>query len=127
MEKTEQNKKLVLQLATKLSGHAKTEAILRQFADSEGYIKGVLMYEKAFPKYHIFIESMTAEGDNVIVEGVFRGVHKGEIFGVPPTHRQIEFPMMIRYRIIDNRLIEAFPLSDQMLLFEQLGILQTPS
>lgn len=127
MEKTEQNKKLVLQLAAKLPGRIKTEAILREYTDSETYIKGVLMHDKGFPGYHIFIESITAEGDDVIVEGIFRGEHKGEIFGLPATYRKVEMPMMVRYRVQNNRIVEVFPLSDQMLLFEQLGILRIPS
>lgn len=127
MEKAEENKKLVLQLASKLSGRIKTEAVLREFTDAENYIKGVLLHDKGFPGYYIFIESITAEGEDVIVEGVFRGEHRGEMFGVPPTYKKVEIPMMVRYRVRNNRIVEVFPLSDQMLLFEQLGILRMPS
>lgn len=124
MATEEQNKKLVLRLAHKLSGNNKTEEMIREFTDSETYIKGVLMFEKGFPKYHIFIENITAQDNDVIVEGVFRGVHKGEIFNVPPTLKKVEFPMMIRYTVVDKKITEAYPLSDQMALFEQLGILK---
>ena len=126
MEKTERNKKLVMEYSLAMSRGPKTEAAIRQYTDLPSHINGILMYEAAFPGYTIFIEEMTAEGDDVIVHGVFRGVHKGEIFGLPPTHRTVEYPMLVKYRVIDGKIVDAWPMSDQMLLFEQLGILNRP-
>ena len=126
MEKTERNKKLILEYALAMSQNPKTEEAIRRFSDLPSHINGILLYEAAFPGYTIFIEEMTAEGDDVVVHGIFRGVHKGEIFGLPPTYRTVEYPMMVKYRIINDRIVDAWPMSDQMLLFEQLGILKRP-
>ncbi len=126
MDKAEHNKKLILEYALMMSNGPKTEEKIRQFSSLQSYIDGVLMHETGFPGYTIFIEEMTAEGDDVIVQGIFRGVHKGEIFGLPPTHRTVEYPMLVKYRIIDGKIVDAWPLSDQMLLFEQLGLLNRP-
>lgn len=126
MDKAERNKKLIMEYALTMSGGPKTEAIIRHYSSLQSYIDGVLMYEAGFPGYTIFIEDVTAEGDDVIVHGIFRGVHEGEIFGLPPTHRAVEYPMMVKYRIVDDKIVDAWPLSDQMLLFEQLGLLNRP-
>lgn len=127
MEKSERNKKFILEYAIAMSGMSKTEALIRKYTDQQTYVEGILMYETGFPGYHIFIEDMTAEGDDVIVHGVFKGVHQGPIFGLPPTFRTVEYPMMVKYRIIDDKIVDAWPMSDQMLLFEQLGLLNRPA
>ena len=126
MEKTERNKKLILEYTLAMTQSPKTEEVIRRFSALPSHIDGILMYEAAFPGYTIFIEEMTAEGDDVIVHGVFQGVHEGEIFGLPPTHRTVEYPMMVKYRVIDGKIVDAWPMSDQMLLFEQLGLLKRP-
>ena len=126
MDKAERNKKFILDYAMTMNRSPKTEETIRKYTDLPSYINGIILHESAFPGYTIFIEEMTAEGDDVIVHGVFRGVHKGEIFGLPPTHRTVEYPMMVKYRVIDNKIVDAWPMSDQMLLFEQLGILNRP-
>ena len=126
MEKAERNKKLILEYCTAMGNGPKTEDTIRRYSTLPSHIAGILMYEAGFPGYHIFIEDMTAEGDDVIVHGVFRGVHTGEIFGLPPTHRTVEYPMMVKYRVIDDKIVDAWPMSDQMLLFEQLGLLNRP-
>ena len=126
MEKTERNKKLILEYTLAMSISPKTEETIRRFSDLPSHINGIMMYEAAFPGYTIFIEEMTAEGDDVVIHGVFHGVHKGEIFGLPPTYRTVEYPMMVKYRIINDKIVDAWPMSDQMLLFEQLGILKRP-
>ncbi|GAB3639605.1 ester cyclase [Spirosoma arcticum] len=126
MDKAERNKKVILEYALMMSVGPKTEEKIRRYSSQQSYIDGVLMYEAGFPGYTIFIEDLTAEGDDVIVHGIFRGEHKGEIFGLPPTHRAVEYPMMVKYRIVDDKIVDAWPMSDQMLLFEQLGLLNRP-
>jgi predicted ester cyclase len=125
-EKLERNKKFILQYATRVTGAGVDESVIRTFTDNESYIRGVMAFKNAFPDYTIFIEDMTAEGDFVIIHGVFRGTHKGEIFGIPATHRKVEYPMMVKYHVLNNKIIDVWPMFDQMSLFEQLGAISRP-
>ncbi len=125
-EKLDRNKKFILHYATIVTQAGIDDSFIRTFTENENYIKGVMAFKNAFPDYTIFIEDMTAEGDFVIIHGVFRGTHKGEIFGIPATHRKVEYPMMVKYHILNNKIIDAWPMFDQMALFEQLGAINRP-
>jgi predicted ester cyclase len=128
-EKIEHNKKFILRYAAAMNSlgtAAGVEETVRKFADNESYIRGVIAFRNAFPDYSIFIEDITAEGDFVIVHGVFRGTHKGEIFGIPATHRKVEYPMMVKYHVVNDRILNAWPMHDSMELFEQLGVINKP-
>jgi predicted ester cyclase len=103
-----------------------TEQTVRDFTDNESYIRGVMVFRSAFPDYVIFVEDMTAEGDFVIIHGIFRGTHRGEIFGIPATFRKIEYQMMVKYHIENQKIINAWPMFDQMALYEQLGAINRP-
>jgi predicted ester cyclase len=124
-EKLERNKKLIISYATELldCDVEAGEEVLRRYTDNATYIRAVLAFRHAFPKYEIFLEDLTAEGDFVIAHGIFKGTHKGEIFGIPATFRTVQLPMMIKYHIFNDKILDAWPMLDQMSLFEQLGVL----
>ncbi len=125
-EKLERNKKFILRYSMAMNDNGLSEEKMMEFTDNESYVQMVITYRKAFPDYTIYYEDMTAEHDFVIVHGIFRGTHKGEIFGIPATFRKVEFPMMVKYQVLDNKIINAWPMSDQMILFEQLGVINRP-
>ena len=72
------------------------------------------------------MEDITSEGDFVILHGIFRGTHKGDFHGIPATHRNVEYPMMIKYQIMKEKIVNAWPMFDQLALFEQLGVVHKP-
>lgn len=130
LEKKERNKKFILRYATALDSQEEVagfEEIMRKFTDNEGYIRTIVMVKNAFPDYTIFIEDMTAEGDFVIAHGIMRGTHMGEIYGMPATFRKVEFPIMVKYHVVNDRIINAWPMHDNMELFEQLGAINKPT
>ena len=124
-EKLERNKKFLIGYYTTLvdAGEETGEATIRQYTTNASYIKSVLAFRRAFPDYGIFLEDMTAEGDFVIAHGLFRGTHKGEIFGIPATFRKVEFPVIVKYHVVNDKILDAWPMFDQMALYEQLGVL----
>ncbi len=129
-EKTERNKKFVLRFAAAMNALEVAdgaENIIRNFTDNEGYLKLLLMFRNAFPDYCIFIEDVTAEDDFVIIHGIFRGTHKGEIFGIPATFRKVEYPILNKYHVVNNKILNAWPMADSMDLFEQLGAINKPA
>ncbi len=130
LEKAERNKKLILRYSTTLNsivGVEKYEEAIRKFTDNEGYVRTVMTVRNAFPDYSIFIEDITAEGDFVIAHGLMRGTHMGDIFGVPATFRKVELPLMVKYHVVNDRIINAWPMTDNMELFEQLGAISKPT
>jgi predicted ester cyclase len=124
-DRLQRNKKLILHYCMRMK-EGMTEQTVRDFTDNESYIRGVMVFRSAFPDYVIFVEDMTAEGDFVIIHGIFRGTHRGEIFGIPATFRKIEYQMMVKYHIENQKIINAWPMFDQMALYEQLGAINRP-
>jgi predicted ester cyclase len=124
-DRLQRNKKLILHYCMRMK-EGMTEQTVRDFTDNESYIRGVMVFRNAFPDYVIFVEDMTAEGDFVIIHGIFRGTHRGEIFGIPATFRKIEYQMMVKYHIENQKIINAWPMFDQMALYEQLGAINRP-
>jgi predicted ester cyclase len=124
-EKSEHNKKFVMR-CTFIHHEGVTEEEIRAYTNNETYIQGVLSFRKAFPDYTIDVEDITAEGDFVILHGTFRGTHKGEFHGIPASYNKVVFPMMNKYHIIDDKIVNAWPMFDQLAFFEQLGMLHKP-
>jgi steroid delta-isomerase-like uncharacterized protein len=48
-------------------------------------------YMTAFPDLHVEITSTTCEADRLVQEWVATGTHEGELMGMAPTHRHVEF------------------------------------
>lgn len=126
LEQAEHNKKFVMRCAL-IHHEGVTESEIRAYTDNETYIQGVLSFRKAFPDYMIHVEDITAEGDFVILHGVFRGTHKGEFHGIPASFRKVVFPMMNKYQIINDKIVNAWPMFDQLAFFEQLGVVHKPT
>ena len=53
------------------------------------------------------IEDNFAEGNMVATRCTFRATHKGEFMGIPPTGKQITFPVLYIHRIEDGKIKEA--------------------
>ena len=73
-------------------------------------------------KLHI-IEDNFAEGNMVATRCTFRANHKGEFMGIPPTGKQITFPVLYIHRIEDGKIKEAWIDYDSLFsLVMQLGM-----
>ncbi len=124
MEHLTQNKEFIIRYFNAISGAAKTRSIMEAFAADESLINHIEFFEAAFPKYEIFADEVTAEGNRVVVRARFKGTHKGELSGIPPTHKTVEFPFAIGYEIENNKISSHWLIADQMSLMEQLGVMQ---
>ena len=65
------------------------------------------IYVEGFPDADPQTTSLTAIGNRVIMEFVFRGTNTGPLFGREATGRFVEIPMMIVYDIDDGLIHEA--------------------
>jgi SnoaL-like polyketide cyclase len=122
MNQSMKNKEFILQYYNTLSGAIKTPEMLRQFTDDPILIETITFFDGAFPKYEMTAEEMTSEGNRVVVRARMKGRHEGTWEGIMPTHRQVEFPVVVSYEIVDNKIVTHWLVADQTLLMEQLGI-----
>ncbi len=78
----------------------------------------------AFPDIHVHIEDLIAEGDRVMTRWSAHGTHRGELMGIPPTGKTVNFTGIALDRFENGRSVEHWEEIDQMGLLQQLGIKQ---
>ena len=122
MNQSMKNKEFILHYYNTVSGVIKTPEMLRQFIDDPVLIDTITFFDGAFPKYEMTAEEMTSEGNRVVVRARMKGRHEGEWEGIMPTHRHVEFPVIVSYEIVNNKIATHWLVADQTLLMEQLGI-----
>jgi predicted ester cyclase len=70
----------------------------------------------------VTIEDVAVSGDLVAVRSVNRGVHTGELLGVPGTGSQIEFRSSDFHRLENGRIATTWHLTDYFGIATQLGL-----
>jgi predicted ester cyclase len=124
MEHQKQNKKFITRYFNALSGGVtKTKELLEKYITDKELIEHINFFEKVFPGYEVIADEMTAEGNKVVVKARFKGVHEGELNGILPTHRTIEFPFAISYEIANEKIVHHWMIVDRMAMMEQLGVM----
>jgi steroid delta-isomerase-like uncharacterized protein len=79
-------------------------------------------FRNAFPDFHMTIEQIAAEDDRVAARFVETGTHQGELFGIPPTGKQVKFSEIGILRIADGKIVESWYDVDMLGLMGQLGV-----
>lgn len=126
MDSLKKNKEFIIRYYNAISGVEKTRELCQKFMSDEKLIQHIQFFDKAFPKYELFIEEMVTEGNKVIVQGRATGIHKGEYNGIPPTGGKMDLPFVIRYVIENEKIADMWLIADQMILMEQLGVVSSP-
>jgi steroid delta-isomerase-like uncharacterized protein len=80
-------------------------------------------YRAAFPDVHFTVDRVVAEGDQVAVHWTASGTHKGALFGLPPTGKQVTVSGLAIDRFVDGKIKETWGHWDAMGMFTQLGVL----
>jgi steroid delta-isomerase-like uncharacterized protein len=75
-----------------------------------------------FPDTHWDIEDMIASGEHVVVRFTFKGTHKGEYQGLPPTGNTVNCSGMWMARIRNGRVVAVRENADVLGWMEQLGM-----
>ena len=123
MDNLKKNREFIIRYYNAISGEEKTLELCRKFMKDDKLIEHIQFFDKAFPKYELFIEEMITEENKVIVQGRATGIHKGEYRGIPPTGGKMDLPFVIRYVIEDDKISDMWLIADQAILMEQLGVL----
>lgn len=80
----------------------------------------------AFPDFHITIEDMIRDGDEVAVRWTVRGTHRGDYFGIPPTGRPVEVEEVAIFRFEGELAKELWLMPNLLGAMEQLGVPSRP-
>jgi predicted SnoaL-like aldol condensation-catalyzing enzyme len=105
-------------------GHDPDRPTPRALADLKQAFGGLLGKVFASPQYSI--ERLAAEGDLVVWHWIFRAVHQGEILGISPTGKQIEFGGVNIFRFENGKVVEDWVYRDTVGMMRQLGALPAP-
>ena len=120
---TEDNKTFISRYFEALSGKDKATAAVNRYVTDEELKHHIALYEAAFPNYELIAENMIAEGDKVVVRSTFRGTHKGDLMGIAPTGKQVTMPLILIYRIADDKIVEHWMQADALGMLQQLGVI----
>ncbi len=74
-----------------------------------------------FPNVHFTVEDVLAEGDRVVGRWTFRGTHHGDFMGIPPSGNSVSVVGIAIYRIVDDKIAEAWVAWDALGLMQQIG------
>ncbi len=79
------------------------------------------MLWSALPDMRVEIHDQIAEGDKVVTRKSFLGTQRGELFGVPPTDKEVHLDLIDIVRVADGRIVEHWNIIDSYGLMQQLG------
>jgi len=122
MDTLKKNKQFVLEYFNAISGVEKTDELIDQFMEDDELKQHIQFFDTIFPNYELLVDEMTAEGNRVIVLARVKGKHKGELNGIPPTYKMVNFPFAIGYIIDKEIIVDHWMIADQVALMEQLGV-----
>jgi steroid delta-isomerase-like uncharacterized protein len=89
----------------------------------DGLLGMVQVFRSALPDMAVTVDHQFAEGDYVASRFTVRGTHEGELFGAPPTNRQVVVHGITLSRCADGRIAEEWELVDVAGLLQQIGLL----
>jgi steroid delta-isomerase-like uncharacterized protein len=83
-------------------------------------------FVEAFPDLRLSIEDIAAAGNTVAARVAFRGTHRGEFQGLPPTGKQVDFSSMEFNRVVGGQVEEHWVEINLLGLVQQLGVATIP-
>ena len=93
--------------------------------DRDGMKQAAEIFRVATPGRHE-ITMQVAEGDLVVSRIVGRGVHEGELLGIPATNRDVETDGIAIHRVRDGKIVEYWVVVDVARVLQQVGALPGP-
>jgi predicted ester cyclase len=93
--------------------------------DREGMKQASEIFRSATPGHHQILMQV-AEGDLVVSHIVGRGVHTGELLGIPATNKEVDTDGIVIHRLRDGKIVEYWSVSDVARVLQQVGVLPAP-
>ncbi len=95
----------------------------------EDYKRWVIETRSAFPDFHLTIEDLIAEGEQVAVRWTMRGTNTGDLvtlMHVPATGKQVTVTGITVVRFAGGKIVEVWHQGDNLGMFQQLGLIPVP-
>jgi predicted ester cyclase len=89
----------------------------------EGVKRTMLWLASVFSDQRWEIHHAIGEADMVVLHCTHHGRHTGELFGIPPTNRQVAYSYVHILRFRDGKATEHWGVRDDVTLMRQLGVL----
>ena len=93
--------------------------------DREGMKQAAENFRLATPGHHE-ITLQVAENDLVVSHILGRGVHAGELLGIPATNKEVETEGIAIHRVRDGKIVEYWSVTDIARVLQQVGVLPGP-
>ena len=93
--------------------------------DREGVKQAAEIFRNATPGRHEILLQV-AEGDLVVSLVLGKGLHAGELLGVPASNREVETEGIAIHRVRDGKIIEYWSVTDVARVLQQIGALPSP-
>jgi len=87
----------------------------------DGFRGYVTRVRAAFPDFHNRIDELIAEGDTVAARLTYSATHQGELYGVAPTGKRIEYGGIAFFRISKGQITSGVVYGDTLGLMRQIG------
>ena len=94
--------------------------------DRAGHKQMIAQFQSAFPDGHNSTEDLIAEGDQVALRWMYRGTHRGEFQGIPPTGKQATLTGISIWRFEGGKIVESWHEFDALGMMQQLGVIPAP-
>jgi predicted ester cyclase len=83
------------------------------------------IFRVATPGRHEILMQV-AEGDFVVSHILGRGVHEGELLGIPATNKEVETNGIAIHRVRAGKIVEYWSVVDVARVLQQVGALPGP-
>jgi predicted ester cyclase len=93
--------------------------------DREGMKQAAEIFRVATPGRHE-IGMQIAEDDLVVSQVSGRGVHAGDLLGIPATNKEVETEGIAIHRVRDDKIVEYWSVTDVARVLQQIGALPGP-
>ncbi len=119
----EENKALIRRYFEAIKGKDKPATVVEEYTTDRDLLGFIAWGETAFPHFEMLIDDMIAEGDQVAVRATFKGTHRGDFLGIPPTGIHITQPFNVVYRIADGKIVEHWIAINRLEVLQQPGVI----
>ncbi len=110
-----------------LSADAKWHGGTLGDVEGSGNIVGLLQgFIGALPDLNAAEQHMVAEGDSVWVRYIVSATHLGDLIGIPPTGRKVQWSAVDIYRISDGKIVEEWAVDDLLAILHNIGFVTPP-
>jgi predicted ester cyclase len=93
--------------------------------DCEGMKQAAEIFRVATPGKHE-VQLQVAEDDLVVSHILGRGLHAGELMGIPATNKEVETEGIAIHRVHDGKIVEYWSVTDVARVLQQVGALPEP-